>query len=135
MGSWSPTAAAPLMPSSRKCVKTLWPNSSETHDRCPGPEAHMTSKSGSSAIIFSISGLLKPEMEKMIADDPDLLVMCASGPGQRSWVSEEFGQSVFTHFLLEGMSGAAAVGDHDPIYASDLFNYVEKNVQDWVQYN
>ena len=79
------------------------------------------------------SGLQK--LDKEISEDPNLLILCASAPGQRSWVSEEFGRSIFTHFVLEGLTGAAAPGDRDAIYVSDLFAYVSNHIPNWVQRN
>lgn len=70
-----------------------------------------------------------------IAADPTLLVLCSSSPGQRSWVSEEFGQSVFAHFLIEGLKGGAIDGRAGPITAVELLPYVRKKVNDWVQSN
>jgi hypothetical protein len=78
-------------------------------------------------------GLKKLEPE--IASDPNLLVLCASSPGQRSWVSEEFGRSVFAHFLMEGLSGGAIDGKSGPITPADLLPFVRKNVDHWVQRN
>jgi hypothetical protein len=78
-------------------------------------------------------GLKKLEPE--IASDPRLLVLCASSPGQRSWTSEEFGRSIFAHFLMEGLSGGAIGGKTGPITASDLMPYMRSKVDDWVQRN
>ncbi len=70
-----------------------------------------------------------------IAADPNLLVLCSSSPGQRSWVSEEFGRSIFAHFLMEGLSGGAIGGKSGPINPGDLLTFVRGKVDDWVQRN
>ena len=50
------------------------------------------------------------QLEKRIADQPNLVVISASDIDQRSWVSAEWKQSVFLHFVLEGLKGAADQG-------------------------
>jgi hypothetical protein len=76
------------------------------------------------------------KIKDQIAGVNNLLVLCASSPGQRSWVSEEFGHSVFTHYLLDGLAGGATDGKKGgPVYASNLFQYVRTKTDDWVQRN
>lgn len=48
-----------------------------------------------------------PIVKKAVDEDPNLLVLCSCSPGQTSLASEEMGHSVFVHYLLEGLSGAA----------------------------
>lgn len=74
-------------------------------------------------------------LEPEIAADPNLLVLCASGPDQRSWTSEELGRSVFTHYLIDGLSGGAIDGRPGPITPAELLPYLRTKVNDWVQKN
>src|SRR5207247_2441245 len=46
---------------------------------------------------------LEPEIQKV----PNLVVFCAADVDQRSWVSEEWQQSIFGHYLVAGIRGAA----------------------------
>jgi hypothetical protein len=72
-------------------------------------------------------------LESKISGIPNLVVLSASDADQRSWVSEEWRQTVFAHFVIEGLKGAA-----DPsgrINALNLCNYVQKNVTNWVRSN
>lgn len=80
-----------------------------------------------------VDGLIKLESE--IKADPNLLILCSSSPGQRSWVSEEFGGSIFSHFLREGLSGDANGRKSSAITPSDLLPYLRTKVNDWVQRN
>lgn len=79
-------------------------------------------------------GLL--QIKDKIAAVPNLLVMCSSSKDQRSWVSEEFGHSVFTHYILDGLAGGAARGKkRGGVYAADLFEHVKTKTDEWVQRN
>ncbi len=78
------------------------------------------------------------ELEKLndrILSIPGLVVMSASGPDQRSWVSEEWQTSIFLHLLAEGLRGGAASRGANRISTLDLFEYVRTGVTEWVQAN
>jgi hypothetical protein len=64
---------------------------------------------------------------------PNLVVLCASGPDQRSWVAEETGQTVFAHYVLEGLKGAAQ--RNGPVTAGGLADYVTSQVERWARHN
>ena len=52
----------------------------------------------------------------------NLVVLCSSDEGQQSLASNEFGQSIFAHFAIEGLKGAADQkpnGDDDQCGAGD----------------
>jgi hypothetical protein len=75
-----------------------------------------------------------PEIDK----DPNLVVICSSQPDQRSWVDEEWGRTVFAHFVLEGLQGAAdgELGNSDGrVDALELFEYVRRKVERWARDN
>src|SRR5581483_6198321 len=78
---------------------------------------------------------LEPDIKKV----PNLVVICASDTGQRSWGSPERGTSIFAHFVLEGLRGAAehtATSTRDGrITARELFDYVRDGVRQWVRDN
>jgi hypothetical protein len=48
------------------------------------------------------------KLEPQIVEIPNLLVIAASGPGERSWTSEAWGRSAFLHFLTEALMGRSA---------------------------
>lgn len=78
------------------------------------------------------------ELEKeQIAEIPNLVVICSSGNGQRSWVSEEWGTTIFAHYLVEGLGGAAdgRRSKDGRIDVWELFDYVRENVRGWVRDN
>jgi hypothetical protein len=75
------------------------------------------------------------KLESKIAGIPNLVVLSASGPDQRSWVSEEWRQTVFAHFVIEGLKGDAKESGRGRITALDLHNYVHKKVANWVRSN
>jgi len=71
-----------------------------------------------------------------IATMPNLLVMCASGPDQRSWVAEEWKRTIFQHYLLEGLRGGADAAPADGrIDGAELFQYVHRQVKGWAAAN
>lgn len=74
------------------------------------------------------------QLEPRIKSIPNLVVICASDEEQRSWVSEEWGQSIFAHYLIEGLKGAA-VSRRGHIYAAELYQYVRDRVREWARDN
>lgn len=79
------------------------------------------------------------KLDEKITGMPNLLVMSASDVDQRSWVSEEWKRTIFQHYFLEGLRGAADAADNEPrdgrITAYELYQYVARNVKSWVQTN
>jgi hypothetical protein len=76
------------------------------------------------------------KLDQQIADVPNLVVLSASAPDQRSWSSPQWRQSIFGHYLNEGLRGAA--GDEDGDKRSsvlDLHHYLLANVENWVWSN
>jgi len=75
------------------------------------------------------------KLESKIAGIPNLVVLSASDEDQRSWVSEEWRQTVFGHFVIEGLKGEAGESRGGRINALNLYNYVQKKVTNWVRSN
>jgi hypothetical protein len=75
------------------------------------------------------------DLESKISGIPNLVVLSASDADQRSWVSDEWRQTVFAHFVIEGLKGAADESRGGRINALNLYNYVQKNVTNWVRSN
>jgi hypothetical protein len=91
--------------------------------------AHWTAGMVRNDFVHQLKGL-----EKEIDNTPGLVVICSSGEDQLSWVSEEWRQSIFLHYVLEGLRGKAHKGSNR-INAQQLFDYVEENVRNWAQAN
>jgi von Willebrand factor type A domain len=66
---------------------------------------------------------------------PNLLILCACGKGQVSWASEEWRQTVFTHFLMERLQGAAGADENQRISVRELYEYVLSKVESWSRQN
>ncbi len=65
---------------------------------------------------------------------PNLIVICGSGPGERGWDSELFGQSVFADKLRTALTGQFVAQDGRSSYtALQLFQEVEKNTTEWTR--
>jgi hypothetical protein len=75
------------------------------------------------------------DLDKRIEEIPNLIVLSASDEGERSWVSEEWRQTIFGHYVLEGLKGAADADGNRRVTALELFQYVSRNVQRWVKDN
>ncbi|MCE9532835.1 MAG: caspase family protein, partial [Planctomycetes bacterium] len=73
---------------------------------------------------------LDAEIEKI----PNLVVICASDDDQRSWTSEEWRQTIFGHFVNQGVRGAVGK-DHPRITAAVLFDYLKREVGNWARAN
>jgi hypothetical protein len=65
------------------------------------------------------------------ADHANVLILCASGKDQVSWVDEGWGQTAFTHFLLERLRGHR----HEHISVKQLYEHVRDDVEAWSRHN
>ncbi|MCI0457972.1 MAG: hypothetical protein L0Z62_13480 [Gemmataceae bacterium] len=65
--------------------------------------------------------------------DAGLLVLCSTEPDQRSWVSEEWGQSIFAHHFLDGLRGAADLDGNDRVMVDELAEFVRTKVEQWAR--
>jgi Mg-chelatase subunit ChlD len=61
----------------------------------------------------------------------NLVVICSAEEGQRSWVSEEWGQSAFAHYFLAALRGNAT----ERPSAAQIFQQVKRDVGEWVYNN
>jgi hypothetical protein len=73
-------------------------------------------------------------LDRTIKDIRNLVVICSADEDQRSWISEEWRQPVFGHYLQQGLQGAAAEANAQ-LNAWDLFQYVASKVSQWAQSN
>ncbi|MFO0947237.1 MAG: hypothetical protein U1D30_15050 [Planctomycetota bacterium] len=74
-------------------------------------------------------------LDSRIGEIPNLIVIGASGPDQKSWTSDEWQQTVFTHYIIEGLRGAADIDSSGRIDAWELHRYTSEAVRDWVWSN
>ena len=77
--------------------------------------------------------MLKDAHAKIKADHPNLVILCACDADQTSWVSDEWRTTIFSHYVVEGLKGAAdgAIYENRIVTARELFVYVEKKVREW----
>ncbi len=80
------------------------------------------------------------KLDSKIAEISNLVVLCASGVDQLSWPSDDVGTTIYSHFLIEGLQGAADGGLQDGsrsgrVNALELHHYVSGKVSDWVRRN
>jgi hypothetical protein len=86
-------------------------------------------------------GMLHNDFVRTLAKDaratsiPNLLIFCAADEDQRSWVSEEYGRTIFAHFVTEALKGAADNDDDGQVTAQELIDYVKEQVESWVRHN
>jgi serine/threonine-protein kinase len=74
-------------------------------------------------------------LETDVKKQPNLVVLSACMPDQRSWVSEEWRRTIFTHYLLQGLKGEAASYAGDTVTVAGLYDYVKGKVERWSQDN
>src|SRR5262249_20154995 len=74
------------------------------------------------------------ELRPRLDEFPNLIVLSASDEDQRSWVGEEWGQTVFTHYVLEGLRGAADANQDRRVTVLELYNYVHAKVKHWARH-
>jgi hypothetical protein len=75
------------------------------------------------------------DLNHRIVRVPNLVVFSASAASQRSWVSPEWRQTIFAHYVIEGLKGAADETRDGRINALELTQYVRRNVESWVAAN
>ncbi len=74
------------------------------------------------------------KFDHRIAEIPNLVVISASGANQHSWVCPLWRQTVFGHFVLEGLQGIAPDQNRSGrTDVWDLFCHVRSRVSGWVQ--
>ena len=76
---------------------------------------------------------LREKYDDKIQAMSNVLVVCAVGPDQKGWSTPVWQNSVFSHYVAEGLKGAAAKGANERITARRLFDYVESKVEQWAQ--
>jgi hypothetical protein len=65
----------------------------------------------------------------------NLFILCASDVYQTSWTSEEWQQTVFGHYVVEGLRGAADLDGNTRVTIGELGRYVNDKVVSWSQRN
>ncbi|WP_020470993.1 vWA domain-containing protein [Zavarzinella formosa] len=73
-------------------------------------------------------------LDAKIAEIDGLVVICSADADQTAWVSEEWLESVFGHFLVEGLRGGAGQRDQHVTVAA-LLQYLDEHVGGWAQAN
>ena len=76
--------------------------------------------------------LKKKEFDDRIEKIPNLVVISASDEDQKSWYSEEWQQTIFTHYFVEGAKGAAHA---DRVSVERLYEFVKDRVPAWTRSN
>lgn len=75
-------------------------------------------------------GMLR--LNERIAEIPNLVVICSSGPDQISWYNAAWRSSVFGHYLLAEMSGAVVDTDNNGrISVEEFHQQLARRVGDW----
>lgn len=65
---------------------------------------------------------------KHLAEGQGRLVIAASKPNQRSWEDETIGHGIFTHHLIEALSGKADADGDGYVSIMEVYKYLERNV-------
>ena len=73
-------------------------------------------------------GSIAPDLAKI---GGGVVMMLSSKAGQVSYPDEKSGHSVFSRYLIDGLSGAADADKNKTITHAELFAYVKKNVTKW----
>lgn len=66
-----------------------------------------------------------------VGEIPNLVVVSASGPGERSWPAERYGETAFGHYLLAGLAGAADADRDRRLTAWEVYDYLVPRVERW----
>lgn len=68
-------------------------------------------------------------LEDQIVAIPNLVVICSSGPNQRSWPSPDWQETFFGHYLLEALRGGSDTTGDGRINAWELYSWVKSQVE------
>lgn len=93
---------------------------------------------GSSWHLGLVQNTFAAELDKLnerILSLPNLVVLSASDVGQKSWVSEELGRTVFSHYALLGLQGEADANADSRVDALELHQFVAQNTERWCAVN
>jgi uncharacterized caspase-like protein len=86
----------------------------------------------SGARIGKTEARMSPEfMQRVFAEAEGLIILGSCQQGQVSYEWEQAGQSVFTHYLLEGLTGAADFDGKGFVTIQDINRYVVARVKRW----
>ncbi len=86
----------------------------------------------SGAAIGKAGPAMTPEfIERVFAQAEGLATLASCKQGQQSWEWPEEGRSVFTHFVLEALSGKADFDGKGFVTVSDASRYVTDGVKTW----
>ena len=77
---------------------------------------------------------LKDLLEKEGSKFPNLVVLSASAPRERSWSSDAWRSTAFGHYVSEGLAGAANTG-RGRVSAAELYEFVRARVANWAYTN
>jgi serine/threonine protein kinase len=77
---------------------------------------------------------LKAAVDAVAENHDKLLVLCGCDDNQVCWSSDEWRRTIFTHYLAEGLRGAAAKDDNS-VTVGTLFDYVKGKVAGWAEMN
>jgi hypothetical protein len=75
------------------------------------------------------------ELDAKIKAIPNLVVISSSDIDQRSWTidTRAYHHTIFAHYLIEGLKGAADKDHNKNINALQLYDYVRERVATWVR--
>jgi len=89
----------------------------------------------SGARIGKAEAQMSPEfMQRVFVEAEGLAILASCHQGQVSYEWEQAGQSVFTHYLLEGLVGAADFDHKGFITVQDINRYVADQVKVWAMH-
>jgi hypothetical protein len=77
---------------------------------------------------------LQDKYENAIKEMGNLVVVCSAAADQRSWTSDELQNTIFGHYVVQGLQGAGQ-SVHERVTAWQLFKFVEERVDKWAQAN
>ncbi len=95
---------------------------------------------GRAPIDWRLGQLTPPDWSQWrerVQQIPGLAVICANAPGEQSWTTTSLGagQSVFGHYVAQGLAGQADTDGDDKVRVTELYRYVLANSANWVLNN
>jgi hypothetical protein len=84
-------------------------------------------------LLSEFPRLLQKAVEDTEPEDSSLWVLCSHSEGEKSQLAFGLRQSVFSHFVTEGLRGAADLDRDREIDVGELYRFVAANVAAWVE--
>ncbi|MCH7687754.1 MAG: hypothetical protein IH899_13890 [Planctomycetes bacterium] len=133
-----PNKADPDKPESYLSLKKLWTTLNQNKDQKKLVLLDICQLRNEWRMGLFDNGVLD-RIESGIQGVPNLVVVSSCSPGEKSWAGNDMpdgqGQSVFGHYVVQGLQGHADADENQQLTLKELYEYVTRHTNNWVSQN